>query len=45
MVTIREIIDSMAFRNAASKISFAVGRDISGNAVVADLKSMPSIFS
>lgn len=44
MVTIREIIDSMAFRNAASKISFAVGRDISGNAVVADLKSMPHLL-
>lgn len=44
MVTIREIIDSAVFRNATSKISFAVGRDISGNAIVADLKSMPHLL-
>ncbi|NLD20433.1 MAG: DNA translocase FtsK [Clostridiales bacterium] len=44
MVTIREIIDSMAFKKAESKISFAVGKDIAGKAIVADLKSMPHLL-
>ena len=44
MVSIREIIDSKAFRDAKSKISFAVGKDISGNEIVADLKSMPHLL-
>lgn len=44
MVTVREIIDSAAFRKAESKISFAVGKDIAGNAIVGDLKSMPHLL-
>ena len=44
MVTIRELIDSEAFKNAESKITFAVGKDISGNDIVADLKSMPHLL-
>ena len=44
MVTIRDIIDTPAFRKAKSKISFAVGKDIEGNAIVADLKSMPHLL-
>ncbi len=44
MVKIREIIDSDAFMNSKSKITFAVGKDISGNAIVADLKSMPHLL-
>lgn len=44
MVTIREIIDSAAFKKAESKISFAVGKDIEGNAIVTDLKSMPHLL-
>ncbi len=44
MVKIREIIDSDAFKNSKSKITFAVGKDISGNAIVADLKSMPHLL-
>lgn len=44
MVSIREIIDSKAFAEAKSKISFAVGKDISGNEIVADLKSMPHLL-
>ena len=44
MVTIREIIDSAAFKKAESKISFAVGKDIAGNAIVGDLKSMPHML-
>ena len=44
MVKLRDIIDSKPFQNAKSKITFAVGKDISGNAIVADLKSMPHLL-
>lgn len=44
MVTIREIIDSKEFKNARSKITFTVGKDIAGNAIVADLKGMPHLL-
>lgn len=44
MVTLREIVDSDPFRKAKSKITFAVGKDISGNPIVADLKSMPHLL-
>ena len=44
MVRLREIIDSDEFKNSKSKITFAVGRDISGNAIVADLKAMPHLL-
>ena len=44
MVTIRELIDSKEFKQADSKISFGVGRDIAGKAIVADLKSMPHLL-
>jgi len=44
MVHIREIIDSQEFRQSKSKITFAVGKDISGNAIVADLKEMPHLL-
>ena len=44
MVRLREIIDSDAFKKSKSKITFAVGKDISGNAIVADLKSMPHLL-
>ncbi|WP_051280191.1 FtsK/SpoIIIE family DNA translocase [Anaerovorax odorimutans] len=44
MVTIREIIESPEFKHAKSKISFAVGKDIAGNSIVADLKGMPHML-
>ncbi len=44
MVRAREIIDSPEFKESKSKITFAVGKDISGNAIVADLKSMPHLL-
>lgn len=44
MVTIREIIESDEFKKASSKISFAVGKDISGRAIVGDLKGMPHLL-
>jgi len=44
MVTLREIIDSREFKAAKSKITFAVGKDIAGNAIVSDLKGMPHLL-
>ena len=44
MVTVRELIDSAAFKKSESKITFAVGKDIAGKAIVADLKSMPHLL-
>lgn len=43
-VFIRELISSAEFRNAASKISFALGKDIAGNNIVANLKEMPHLL-
>lgn len=43
-VTIREIIQSQEFMNAKSKVSFAVGKDIGGRAIVADLAKMPHLL-
>ncbi len=44
MVTIRDIIDTPEFKEAKSKITFAVGKDISGNAITADLKGAPHLL-
>ena len=44
MVSFRELIESNEFKKSKSKISFVVGRDISGNAIVADLKEMPHLL-
>ncbi|MGN0709325.1 MAG: DNA translocase FtsK, partial [Anaerovoracaceae bacterium] len=44
MVTLREVISSREFRNASSKISFAVGKDIAGNTIVGDLEKMPHLL-
>ena len=43
-VNLREIIDSQEFKQAKSKISFAVGRDITGKSIVGDLKGMPHLL-
>lgn len=40
----REVIDSAAFRNSKSKISFAVGKDISGNCIVGDIAKLPHML-
>ncbi|MDO4870400.1 MAG: DNA translocase FtsK 4TM domain-containing protein [Bacillota bacterium] len=44
MVTVREIIASDAFKSAESKLTFVVGKDIAGKAIVADLKAMPHLL-
>ena len=43
-VLIRELIDSEEFMGAPSKIEFVVGKDISGNNIVADMKDMPHLL-
>ena len=44
MITLGDIIGSREFKNSKSKITFAVGKDISGTAIVADLKTMPHML-
>ena len=43
-VLIRDLLESEEFENAKSKISFVVGKDISGNNIIADLKGMPHLL-
>lgn len=43
-VFIRELIESKEFMEAPSKIEFVVGKDISGNNIVADLRDMPHLL-
>ena len=43
-VTVREIIESDEFKSSKSKVSFVVGRDIGGKAIVADLAKMPHLL-
>ncbi|MBQ7737082.1 MAG: DNA translocase FtsK [Oscillospiraceae bacterium] len=43
-VYLRDIIDSAAFRNAKSKLSFAVGKDIAGNCIVGNISKMPHML-
>ena len=43
-VLIRDLIDSEEFMSAPSKIEFVVGKDISGNNIVADLRDMPHML-
>lgn len=44
MVRVSELISSKAFKSAKSKIAFGVGKDISGNPIVSDIKSMPHLL-
>ena len=41
IVGVRGIFESPAFTGAKSKLTFALGRDIGGNAIVADIGKMP----
>lgn len=43
-VMLRDLLESEEFHKAESKISFAVGRDLSGNVVVADIAKMPHLL-
>ena len=43
-VMFRELLESPEFKNSSSKISFAVGKDIGGKAVVSDIGKMPHVL-
>ncbi|MCL2396652.1 MAG: DNA translocase FtsK [Defluviitaleaceae bacterium] len=43
-VYLREVIDDEAFWNAPGKLSFAMGKDIAGNIVIADIARMPHLL-
>ncbi|WP_242842457.1 FtsK/SpoIIIE family DNA translocase [Peptoclostridium acidaminophilum] len=43
-VHLRDIVESGAFKAAKSKLSFAIGKDISGAPVVADIAKMPHML-
>ena len=44
MVTFRELIDNDTFKNAKSKISFAIGKDIGGQTIIGDIAKMPHML-
>ena len=43
-VCLRDIIDSPAFRNAKSKLSFAVGKDIACDCIIGNIAKLPDIL-
>ncbi len=43
-VALRELIDTAEFRNSKSKLSFAVGKDLSGRPVIFDITKMPHLL-
>lgn len=43
-VTLYELLESDTFRQSKSLVSFAVGEDITGNTVVADIAKMPHVL-
>lgn len=43
-VYLRELLESSAFQNAKSNLSFAVGKDIAGKTVVSDIAKMPHLL-
>ena len=44
LVSLREVIESTPFRRLKSKLKIALGRDVSGQPVVADLTTMPHLL-
>lgn len=44
LVSLREVIESDEYRNAGSPLSLALGRDISGRPIVANLAKMPHLL-
>ena len=43
-VYLRDIVDSPSFQNAASKLSFAIGKDIGGNCIVGNIAKLPHML-
>lgn len=43
-ITLRELMESNEFTKAKSKVTFAVGKDISGKTIVTDIAKMPHLL-
>ena len=43
-VLLRDIIDSSSFKNAQSKLSFAIGKDIGGTSIVGNIAKLPHLL-
>jgi S-DNA-T family DNA segregation ATPase FtsK/SpoIIIE len=44
LVTLRDVAESEAFKRLKSPLRFALGQDVAGNAVAADLSAMPHLL-
>lgn len=44
VVTLREILATPEFKNAKSKLTFAVGKDIAGKVILGDIAKMPHVI-
>lgn len=44
MVTLREILSAPSFCDSESKLTFAVGKDITGNIILGDIAKMPHVI-
>lgn len=44
IVTLREILSSSEFGSSSSKLTFAVGKDITGKCIVGDIAKMPHVI-
>ncbi|MFA5304534.1 MAG: DNA translocase FtsK [Candidatus Omnitrophota bacterium] len=44
LVYLREILEEKIFSDSSSKLTLTIGKDVSGNPVIADLKEMPHLL-
>ena len=44
IVTLRDVLDTEEFRNAESKLTFAVGRNIDGETILGDIAKLPHVI-
>lgn len=44
MITLREMLETKEFKNAKSKLSYALGRDIAGDPVISNIAEMPHML-
>jgi S-DNA-T family DNA segregation ATPase FtsK/SpoIIIE len=44
LVALRDVIESEAFHRLKTSLRFALGQDVAGNAVAADLTGMPHLL-
>ena len=44
LVTIREVIETAAFREGSNRLALGLGNDVSGQSIVADLTKMPHLL-